>query len=138
MSFRGDRSLSFARRLLALAIFAAAVALTAPTSAMAQVCGDGTVDVGEECDDGGVIAGDCAGGAAPPARATPSPPGWAPGGGPPGGGPRGESGAVPPPPPPADLKSLAVCRPAASACDVAESCNGSSNTCPADVIAPSG
>src|SRR5258706_6571949 len=59
MSFRGDRSLSYARRLLALAISAAAVALTAPTSAMAQVCGDGTVDVGEDCDDGGVIAGDC-------------------------------------------------------------------------------
>jgi hypothetical protein len=30
-----------------------------------------------------------------------------------------------------------VCRPAASPCDLAESCNGSSLTCPADVVAPS-
>jgi hypothetical protein len=39
---------------------------------------------------------------------------------------------------PIDSKSTAVCRPAAGTCDVAESCNGISNTCPADVIRPNG
>jgi len=36
------------------------------------------------------------------------------------------------------MKSTAVCRPAAGTCDVAESCDGSSDTCPADVLAPTG
>jgi hypothetical protein len=34
-----------------------------------------------------------------------------------------------------DIKSLAVCRPQNGACDVAESCNGVSNNCPADGFA---
>jgi hypothetical protein len=34
---------------------------------------------------------------------------------------------------PADAKSTAVCRPAAGVCDLAESCDGSSDACPADV-----
>src|SRR5437870_2175660 len=34
--------------------------------------------------------------------------------------------------PAADAKSRAVCRPAAGACDVAESCDGVSDACPAD------
>ncbi|MCW5891397.1 MAG: hypothetical protein KIT14_12720 [bacterium] len=37
---------------------------------------------------------------------------------------------------PADVKSTATCRPAAGDCDVAESCNGTSNTCPADQFKP--
>jgi cysteine-rich repeat protein len=37
---------------------------------------------------------------------------------------------------PADAKSTAECRPSAGACDVAESCDGSGDACPADVLAP--
>src|SRR5262249_62011443 len=37
---------------------------------------------------------------------------------------------------PADAKSTAECRPAAGDCDVAESCDGVSDTCPPDVFAP--
>ncbi len=37
---------------------------------------------------------------------------------------------------PADLKSTALCRAAPGVCDVAEFCNGVSNTCPADGFAP--
>ncbi len=36
---------------------------------------------------------------------------------------------------PADVKSTAVCRPSAGACDPAESCDGSHNSCPTDVLA---
>jgi len=39
---------------------------------------------------------------------------------------------------PADQKSTAVCRPATGTCDVAESCDGVSNTCPADAHQPDG
>jgi hypothetical protein len=39
---------------------------------------------------------------------------------------------------PADAKSTAVCRPAIGACDVAESCAGTANDCPADLVAPAG
>jgi hypothetical protein len=35
------------------------------------------------------------------------------------------------------VKSTAVCRAATGVCDVAEQCNGSSDTCPADAFAPS-
>jgi hypothetical protein len=38
---------------------------------------------------------------------------------------------------PTDLKSTAVCRPAAGPCDVAESCDGTSNGCPANAFSPS-
>jgi hypothetical protein len=34
-----------------------------------------------------------------------------------------------------DAKSTAVCRAAAGVCDVAESCDGSTDTCPADILA---
>jgi hypothetical protein len=37
-----------------------------------------------------------------------------------------------------DMKSTAPCRPAVGACDVAESCDGSSNDCPSDTIKPVG
>jgi cysteine-rich repeat protein len=37
---------------------------------------------------------------------------------------------------PADAKSTAECRAAAGACDVAESCDGSGDACPADVLEP--
>ena len=37
---------------------------------------------------------------------------------------------------PADAKSTAVCRPAAGVCDLAESCDGVNNACPADAFAP--
>ncbi|MBI3784800.1 MAG: hypothetical protein HY270_15510, partial [Deltaproteobacteria bacterium] len=36
---------------------------------------------------------------------------------------------------PGDAKSTAVCRPAADVCDLPESCNGTSNACPGDVLA---
>jgi hypothetical protein len=39
---------------------------------------------------------------------------------------------------PADAKSTAVCRPAVDTCDLAESCDGSSDTCPADALQPAG
>src|SRR5206468_1232835 len=39
---------------------------------------------------------------------------------------------------PADVKSTAICRAAAGDCDVAESCDGVSNDCPADVLEPAG
>src|SRR5207247_6595512 len=39
---------------------------------------------------------------------------------------------------PADAKSTAVCRPAAGPCDAAESCDGVSNACPADGFVAAG
>src|SRR4029077_1101857 len=39
---------------------------------------------------------------------------------------------------PADAKSTDVCRSAAGICDVAESCDGVSNDCPADSFVPAG
>ncbi|MCC6850285.1 MAG: hypothetical protein IT294_17475, partial [Deltaproteobacteria bacterium] len=36
---------------------------------------------------------------------------------------------------PADAKSSGVCRPAAGVCDIAESCDGSNDTCPGDAFA---
>src|SRR6185503_8849305 len=38
----------------------------------------------------------------------------------------------------ADAKSTAVCRAAAGGCDVAESCDGVNDSCPADQLAPTG
>src|SRR5205814_8080994 len=38
---------------------------------------------------------------------------------------------------PADAKRSSVCRSAAGACDVAESCDGGHDACPADVFRPS-
>src|SRR5439155_18941783 len=37
---------------------------------------------------------------------------------------------------PADAKSTVICRVAAGVCDIAESCNGASNDCPADAFKP--
>src|SRR5262249_20342164 len=37
---------------------------------------------------------------------------------------------------PADAKSTAVCRPATGDCDAAETCDGVSNDCPADALQP--
>ena len=39
---------------------------------------------------------------------------------------------------PADAKSTAVCRPSVDSCDVAESCDGAADACPADVTLPDG
>ncbi len=39
---------------------------------------------------------------------------------------------------PADLKSTAECRAAGGVCDVAESCDGVNNDCPADTLVASG
>src|SRR5216117_4102244 len=63
-----------------------------------STCGDGTLDPGEQCDDGNNLNADCCS-----ASCTIEPAGT-------------------------------VCRPAAGVCDVAETCNGTSPTCPADVF----
>src|SRR5205809_427355 len=63
-----------------------------------STCGDGTLDPGEQCDDGNNLNADCCS-----ASCTIEPAGT-------------------------------VCRPAAGVCDVAETCNGASPTCPADVF----
>src|SRR2546426_1809021 len=63
-----------------------------------SACGDGTLDPGEQCDDGNNLNSDCCS-----ARCTIEPAGT-------------------------------VCRPAAGVCDVAEACDGTSPTCPADVF----
>src|SRR5881392_2818485 len=63
-----------------------------------SMCGDGTLDPGEQCDDGNNLNADCCS-----ASCTIEPAGT-------------------------------VCRPAAGVCDVAETCNGASPTCPADVF----
>jgi cysteine-rich repeat protein len=68
----------------------------------AGVCGDGTVDPGEACDDGNTADGDCCSSTC-------------------------------------QLESAGtVCREATGACDVAETCTGTSAACPADAYQPSG
>ena len=98
----------------------------------AAVCGNGTVEADEQCDDGNLANGDCcssscqfeAAGTVCRAAAgvcdlqeTCT----------------GASGTCP-----ADAKSTAVCRPSAGICDVAESCDGVGNTCPADGFVAAG
>ena len=45
--------------LAAMMMFALAGSVLSPRSASAQVCGDGVVTAGENCDDGNVVGGDC-------------------------------------------------------------------------------
>ncbi len=100
------------------------------TSAMA-ICGDGSIESGEQCDDGNTANGDCcsstcqfeypaicraSAGACDPAESCPV-----------------ASATCP-----ADAKRMGVCRAAAGDCDVAESCNGVSNACPSNSLAPNG
>ena len=92
----------------------------------AQVCGDSTLDPGEDCDPpGGCCASDCTfelggvscraiGGVCDLAESC--------------------SGSDPNCPP--DAKSTSECRASADACDLAELCDGVSNTCPADSLEP--
>ena len=63
-------------------------------------CGDGTLDSGEECDDGNTNPDDCC-------SAT------------------------------CEFESAAtICRSSAGVCDIAETCTGASDTCPADTLEP--
>jgi hypothetical protein len=100
------------------------------TVTLISLCGNGTLDGGEQCDEaaGNGSPNSCctatcqfrsagqqcrgAAGACDIAETC-----------------SGSSGACP-----ADAKSTSVCRPAAGACDVAESCNGISVNCPADAF----
>ncbi len=115
--------------LIAVLLLVAALAL--PSAARAQIppCGDGNLDVLEECDDGpatGTPESCCtilctlrpadtacrdAAGECDLADVC-----------------DGSSGAC------GDLKSTGPCRPAAGVCDVAESCDGIGNDCPADAL----
>ena len=72
--------------------------ITIPQSA----CGDGTLQAGEQCDDGNTTSGDCCSATC------------------------------------AIEASGTICRAAAGTCDVAETCNGTSGTCPADAIVAAG
>jgi len=98
----------------------------------AAVCGNGTVEAAEQCDDGNVANGDCcssscqfeAAGTVCRAAAgvcdlqeTCT----------------GSSGTCP-----ADAKSTAVCRPSAGICDVTESCDGVGDNCPTDGFVAAG
>lgn len=90
------------------------------------VCGNGTVEPDEQCDDGNTAAGDCCGPTCQfESSATIC---------------RSSSGVCDVAENctgsnatcPTDAKSTAVCRTAAGDCDVAESCDGVNNDCPAD------
>jgi hypothetical protein len=95
---------------------------------VASVCGDGVLDAGEQCDDGGTAAGDCCSATCQIEPATTTC--------------RAAAGtcdlaetcdgttAICP----SDAKNTNVCRAAAGECDVAESCDGASNACPADGV----
>jgi cysteine-rich repeat protein len=106
------------------------VPVSAISCSVASVCGDGVLDAGEQCDDGGTAAGDCcsatcqfesaitscraAAGACDLAETC-----------------DGTSAICP-----SDEKLTSVCRTAAGECDVAESCDGVTNTCPSDQFDP--
>src|SRR5262249_43236774 len=106
---------------------------TTPTSTTLPqgTCGDGHLDPGEQCDDGNKVAGDCC---SPTCQFEPS------------GGPCTSDNN----PCTCDVCNATgvgthsagnagtVCRPAAGACDAAESCTGQSTTCPPDGAATSG
>jgi cysteine-rich repeat protein len=97
-----------------------------------SVCGNGSVEVSEQCDDGGTLPGDCcsptcqfesvaiecraSAGVCDAAEMCP-----------------GTAGTCP-----ADgfLSSSVECRPGADICDLAEMCTGSSASCPGDVFEP--
>src|SRR5690349_20351354 len=109
------------------AVFFLVGALALPVAASALLCGDGTLDILEQCDEGAAngapdscctavctfVAADTpcrdSAGACDLADVC-----------------SGSSGVCD------DLKSTDVCRPAAGVCDAPESCDGSSNDCPAD------
>ena len=76
------------------------VAVTSLTCGTGPVCGNGTVESGEQCDDGGTGAGDCC---SPTCQFEPA---------------------------------ATECRASSGVCDIAEFCDGSTATCPADVLAP--
>src|SRR5947208_2900089 len=118
---------------MALLVLALASVLI-PTAASALVCGDGILDLLEECDLGAANgasdscctsscmfrpAGEACRPAAGACDAVESCTGLA---------------DVCPP----DLKSIGVCRPAADVCDVAESCDGQGNDCPVDDFVAAG
>ena len=104
------------------------VPVSAISCSVASVCGDGVLDAGEQCDDGGTAAGDCcsatcqfesaitscraAAGACDLAETC-----------------DGTSAICP-----SDEKLTSVCRTAAGECDVAESCDGVTDTCPGDAV----
>jgi hypothetical protein len=95
---------------------------------VASVCGDGVLDAGEQCDDGGTAAGDCCSATCQIEPATTTC--------------RAAAGtcdlaetcdgttAICP----SDAKNTNVCRAAAGECDAAESCDGVTDTCPADGV----
>ena len=99
-----------------------------------QVCGDGTVQGTETCDQGaanGTTASCCSATCTLKSSGTTC---------------RAAAGVCDLPEScngssplcPSDVKSTAECRGATDVCDVAESCNGSSNNCPADGVVPAG
>ncbi len=130
-----------------------------PCCVACQACGDGVVDGTEQCDDGNTAGGDCCSAtclrepAGSPCASDQNactrdvcddagvcahPAGNA------GAACRPAAGACDvaetctgiSPTCPVDAKSTAECRAAAGACDVAERCDGQSNHCPADAFQP--
>ncbi len=103
------------------------------TVTLVSLCGNGTLDAGEQCDDGNLVGGDCCSGTCQfESSSTVCRP---------SAGPcdlaencTGSSGSCP-----ANgfVSSSTVCRPSAGPCDVAENCTGSSAACPADGFASS-
>ena len=98
--------------------------------ASASVCGDGVIDAGEQCDDGGTAPGDCCSATCQFEPATTLCRGAA------GVCDVAETCTGSSATCPSDQKRSDVCRAAAGACDVAESCNGVTNTCPSDQFDP--
>ena len=100
---------------------------TALDTVPARGCGDGTLDVDEQCDDGNLAAGDCC---SATCQYEPA------------GGPCPDEGQA------CTVDHCnatgvcthvagnggATCRPIAGSCDVAETCDGVSSTCPPDVV----
>jgi cysteine-rich repeat protein len=115
----------------AVLLLVASLALPHPTWAQIPPCGDGTLDAGEECDEGpatgapdSCCAIDCT------FRPASTPCRDATGECDPADVCSGTSGVC------VDVKRTDVCRPAAGVCDVDEVCDGVASDCPADVFAP--
>ncbi len=111
-------------------VLGAGFALLAATSVWAT-CGDGTLDIGEDCDQGsanGALTSCCTVGCTFVTSGTVCRPAVA------GGCDIAEtcSGSSGTCPTDSVMPAFTTCRPSAGACDVAESCNGTSNACPAD------
>jgi cysteine-rich repeat protein len=96
---------------------------------VASVCGDGVLDAGEQCDDGGTAAGDCCSATCQIEPATTTCRAAA------GTCDLAETCDGTTVTCPSDEKNTDVCRSAAGDCDVAESCDGVTDTCPADGVA---